>query len=82
MPVRQGGKFYAQVLLDVNRYALLQRLAQSRNQRVTHLIRDLVYEHLEASVPASEYKAAFSADQALWAEAVRRRVQGRQRQGA
>lgn len=79
MAVRQGCKFYAQVLIDPNRYALLERMARERNMKVTGLIRQMVYDRLEAELPASEYKAAEAADGALWAEAVRRRVEGRQR---
>lgn len=79
MAVRQGCKFYAQVLLDPNRYALLEKLAEAKSMKVTALIRQMVYERLEQDLPASEYKAAEAADGALWAEAVRRRVQGRMR---
>jgi hypothetical protein len=79
MAVRQGCKFYAQILIDPNRYALLERMARDRNMKVTALIREMVYDRLEAELPASEYKAAEAADGALWAEAVRRRVEGRQR---
>ena len=79
MAVRQGCKFYAQVLLDPNRYALLEKMASDQNMKVTALIRQMVYERLQAELPASEFRAAEAADQLLWAEAVRRRVQGRQR---
>jgi hypothetical protein len=79
MPVRQGGKYYAQVLLDLNRYKLLEELAQSEGKKVTALIREFTYQALEQQVPASDYKAAEAADTALWAESVRRRVQGRQK---
>jgi hypothetical protein len=79
MAVRQGCKFYAQVLLDPHRYELLEREAQARNMKVTALIRQMVYERLQQDLPASDYRAAEAADGALWAEAVRRRVQGRQR---
>ena len=79
MPVRQGGKFYAQVLLDLNRYRLLEEMAEKQGKKVTALIREFTYEALEDRLPASEYKAAEAADTALWAESVRRRVQGRMR---
>lgn len=79
MAVRQGGKYYAQVLLDLHRYKLLEDLATKRGVKVTALIRQMVYERLAEELPASDYKAAEAADGALWAEAVRRRVQGRQR---
>lgn len=79
MAVRQGCKFYAQVLIDPHRYALLEKEAAAQNMKVTALIRQMVYERLEQDLPASEYRAAEAADGALWAEAVRRRVQGRMR---
>lgn len=79
MPVRQGQKWYVQVLLDLNRYRLLEQLAEKRGRKVTAVIRDLVYQGLQAELPASDYKAAETADAALWAESVRRRVQGRMR---
>lgn len=79
MPVRQGQKWYVQVLLDLNRYNLLEKMAQEQGRKVTAVIRDLVYQGLQAELPASEYKAAETADAALWAESVRRRVQGRMR---
>jgi hypothetical protein len=77
MPVRQGGKYYAQVLLDLNRYRLLEELAEAQGKKVTALIREFTYQALEQQVSASEYKAAEAADTAQWAESVRRRVQGR-----
>jgi hypothetical protein len=79
MPVRQGHKWYCQLLLDVNRYTLLERMAGEQGKKVTVLIRELIYQGLQAALPSSEYKAAEKADAALWAESVRRRVQGRMR---
>jgi hypothetical protein len=79
MPVRQGQKWYVQVLLDLNRYRLLEELAAKRGKKVTALIRDLVYLGLQTALPPDDYKAAETADAALWAESVRRRVQGRMR---
>jgi hypothetical protein len=79
MPVRQGHKWYCQLLLDVNRYTLLEQMAEEQNKKVTVLIRELIYQGLQAALPASAYKAAEKADAALWAESVRRRVQGRMR---
>jgi hypothetical protein len=79
MAVRQGYKYYAQVLLDLNRYGLLERLAAAENKKVTAWIRDVVYEAIRQRVSPSEYKAAEAADAALWAQAVRHRVEGRQR---
>jgi hypothetical protein len=79
MPVRQGHKWYCQLLLDLNRYTLLEELAAKRGKKVTALIRDLVYLGLQTALPPDDYKAAEEADAELWAESVRRRVQGRMR---
>lgn len=82
MPVRQGGKIYSQVLLDLHRYQLLERIARKRGVKPTALIREMVYDALQGLCRNSEYKAAEAADAALWADSVRRRVQGRQRSRA
>ena len=79
MPVRQGHKWYCQLLLDVNRYTLLERMAGKQGKKVTVLIRELIYQGMQAALPSWEYRAAEKADAALWAESVRRRVQGRMR---
>lgn len=78
MPLQHGQKLYCQILLDKNRYELVEGLAKQENKRVTALMRDMVYAAVEKAVPASAYKAAEAADHATWADAVRRRVQGRQ----
>jgi hypothetical protein len=79
MPLRHGQKFYCQLLLDRHRYQLIEKLASQQNKRPTALLREMVYGALEKALPSSEYKAAEAADQAAWAESVRRRVEGRQR---
>lgn len=79
MPLRHGQKMYSQLLLDLNRYKLVEKLAAEQGKRTTALLRDMVYAALERAVPVSEYKAAEAADKAAWAESVKRRVQGRQR---
>lgn len=79
MPLRHGQKFYCQLLLDKHRYGLIERLAAKEGKRPTAMLRDMVYATLEKILPASEYKAAEAADQAAWAESVKRRVEGRQR---
>jgi hypothetical protein len=79
MPLRHGQKFYCQLLLDQHRYRLLERLAMQEGKRPTALMRDMVYAALEKALPASDYKAAATADQAAWAESVKKRVEGRQR---
>lgn len=79
MPVRQGSKLYCQLLFDLHRFQLIEEIAEQQGKRVTALIRDFVYEGLQSRVPASAYKAAEAADQAMWRESVRRRVEGRMR---
>lgn len=79
MPLRHGQKMYSQLLLDLNRYRLVEKLAAEQGKRTTALLRDMVYAALERAVPVSEYKAAEAADKAAWAESVKRRVEGRQR---
>jgi hypothetical protein len=70
---------YCQLLLDANRYKLAEELAASEGKKVTGMLRDMVYAALEKALPASEYKAALAADEAVWRESVKRRVEGRQR---
>lgn len=79
MPLRHGSKFYCQLLLDPHRYKLVEMLAAKENKRPTALMREMVYTALEKILPTSEYKAAEAADQAAWAESIKRRVEGRQR---
>ena len=82
MAVRQGGKYYAQVLLDLNRYKLIEELALKEDKKPTALIREFAYEGLKRRISSSEYTAAEMADNALWAQSVRRRVEGRLRSKA
>ena len=79
MPLRHGQKYYCQLLLDRNRYQLVEKLATQQGKSPTALLREMVYAALERALPASEYKAAEAADHAAWAESVKRRVEGRQR---
>lgn len=79
MPLRHGQKFYCQLLLDRHRYGLVEMLANREGKRPTALLREMVYAALEKALPVSEYKAAEAADQAAWADSVKRRVEGRQR---
>jgi hypothetical protein len=37
MPVRQGGKYYSQILLDINRYKLIEEIAQREGVKPTLL---------------------------------------------
>ena len=77
MAGKHGSRRYYQVLLQPNRAALVEEIAAERNIRATELIRRMVYESLERDLPASIYKAADAADQAVWRQAVRNRVEGR-----
>lgn len=79
MPLRHGQKFYCQLLLDRNRYMLVDEMAKQQGKRTTALLREMVYSALEKALPSSEYRAAEAADHAAWADSVKRRVQGRQR---
>jgi hypothetical protein len=79
MPVRQGGKYYTQILLDVNRYKLMEEIAEREGIKTTALIRQFAYEGLRRRASAAEYNAAEAADNAAWAASVKRRVMGRLR---
>jgi len=79
MPLRHGSKIYCQLLLDANRYKLAEQLATVEGKKVTGMLREMVYAALEKALPASEYKAALAADEAVWRESVKKRVEGRMR---
>ena len=79
MPLRHGQKLYCQLLLDRNRYLLVDEMAKQQGKRTTALLREMVYAALEKALPSSKYRAAEAADHAVWADSVKRRVQGRQR---
>jgi hypothetical protein len=79
MPLRHGSKIYCQLLLDSNRYKLAEQLAAAEGKKVTGMLREMVYAALEKALPASEYKAALAADEAVWRESVKKRVEGRLR---
>ena len=77
MAGKHGSRRYYQVLLQPNRADLVEEIAAEKNIRATELIRQMVYQALERDLPASIYKAADAADQAVWRQAVRNRVEGR-----
>lgn len=77
MAIRQGGKYYVQVLLDVHRFNLLEDIAMRDKKKLSRLAREIIYEGLQTRVSGSKYRAAEAADKAMWAESVRRRVEGR-----
>ena len=68
-----------QILLDPNRAELLMALADDQKVRPTAWIRDVIYKQLELCVSSDAYKTAFEADQEMWKESIRRRVEGRAR---
>jgi hypothetical protein len=74
---QHGSRRYYQVLLQPNRAGLVEELAAEKGIRSTEMIRRMVYSWLERELPASQYKQALAADQAVWAQAVRNRVEGR-----
>ena len=77
MAGNHGSRRYFQVLLQPNRADLVEEMAKEQNIRATELIRRFVYQSLERELPASVYKQADAADEAVWRQAVRNRVEGR-----
>lgn len=77
MAGQHGSRRYYQVLLQPNRAGLVEELAAEKGIRSTEMIRQMVYAWLERELPSSQYKQALAADQAVWAQAVRNRVEGR-----
>ena len=77
MAGQHGSRKYFQVLLQPHRAELVEELAEEKKVRATELIRQFVYQALERDLPASIYKQAEAADQAVWRQAVRNRVEGR-----
>ena len=72
-----GSRVYYQVLLQPNRSELVNDLAKEAGVKATEMIRRMVYSYLERELPASVYKQAFAADEAVWRQSVRNRVEGR-----
>ena len=79
MAGKHGARVYYQVLLSPNRAALVDGLAKEAGVKSTEMIRRMVYAGLERDLPASIYKQADAADQAVWRQSVRNRVEGRAR---
>lgn len=82
MAGKHGKRCYYQILLQPNRAALIEAIAQARSTpdktvRSTELIREFVYESLERELPRAEYAEAVKADEEVWEQAVRNRVAGR-----
>jgi len=74
-----GRKRYLQILLDPARAELLDQVAEERQMRSTALIRQWVYDALEALLPASVYAAADAKDAATRAASVQRQLDGRRK---
>jgi hypothetical protein len=72
-----GSRVYYQVLLQPNRAELVNELAKEAGVKATEMIRRMVYSYLERELPASVYKQALAADEAVWRQSVRNRVEGR-----
>ena len=79
MAGKHGARVYYQVLLSPNRATLVDELAKEAGVKSTEMIRRMVYAGLERDLPASIYKQADAADQAVWRQSVRNRVEGRAR---
>lgn len=79
MAIKHGNKTYLQILLDPNRAALLMSLAEDQKVRPTAWVREVIYKQLELCVSSEAYKQAFEADQEVWRDSIRRRVEGRAR---
>ena len=72
-----GSRRYYQVLLQPNRAELVDELAKEAGVKPTEMIRRMAYAYLERELPSSIYKQAFAADEAVWRQSVRNRVEGR-----
>jgi len=77
LATRHGSKVYLQLLLDPNRAKLIEQLAQEQNKRTTAVMREILYAHLERTLPSSVYGEAAAKDHAVWRESVSNRVKGR-----
>jgi len=79
LSTRHGAKIYVQLLLDPNRAELLQDMAEEQGKRSTALMREILYSHLERTLPSAVYGEAEARDHAVWRESVSNRVNGRTR---
>ncbi len=66
-------------MLDPHRAKLLQDIATEQSKRPTAVMRDILYSHLERTLPSSVYGEAAAKDHAVWRESVSNRVKGRSR---
>ena len=77
MAGQHGSRRYYQLLLQPHRADLVEEIAVQEKVRSTEIIRRMVYDWLERELPASKYKEAQLKDEAVWAQSVRNRVDGR-----
>jgi len=79
MAVRHGNKAYLQILIDPNRAALVNQLAEEAGMRPSAWVREAVYKMLQLDTSREVYNEALEKDKEVWQESVRRRVEGRMR---
>ena len=83
-----GRKKYLQILIDPNRYELMEQLADEagfskvradgvKKVQTSAWVREALYKYTADCCDDSLYKVAEAKDQAIWQESVRRRVEGR-----
>lgn len=72
-----GQKRYIQLLLDPARAALLDGMAQRKGVRTSALVRDMIYDTLEQTIPPEVYRVAVAEDEAVRATSLRRQRAGR-----
>jgi len=77
MPLKHGNKTYFQVLLDPNRAKLVLDKAEEIGLKPTAWVREAIYNELQRIYPANQYNLAKAADDLVWAEAVRKRIESR-----
>ena len=76
MASNHGNKKYYQLLLDPNRSILIEQYAKERGIRVTAVMKEMLYQQIEALMP-SKYQQAKGVDEMLWKQSVSNRVEGR-----
>ncbi len=72
-----GNKVHYQILLDPNRAALLEKLAQDKGLRPTALVREMVYKAIQRGTSGAAYDLALAKDQVLQRQSIQNQVQAR-----
>ena len=72
-----GRRKYLQILLELNRAALLEEMAKEKNMRLTDLAREFIYDGIRRATSVPVYKEAEAQDAAIWRQSVRNRIEGR-----